>query len=167
MADPFSAAIARSAPPEDTEADPSPPIPFSSAKPLSTADVIDMFTFAEKRAEKFGKMLEGFAATIAKAGDDTAASLTAAGMPRDLVKDAAAKARNKAAVTAKADSDDARWEILRELNAQVEQLSATEALWASPVIVLSRAGLGTPTTLPSIRQLTKPPCAAAATCTTV
>lgn len=140
-------------PPEDPEASPTPPIPFSTAKPLSTADVVDLFTFVQKRAEKFSKMVEGFEATIAKAGDDTAASLTAAGMPKDLVKDAAAKARNKAAATLKANSDDARWEVLRELTAQADKLSATEALWASPVIVLSRAGLGTPERTDFLHQI--------------
>lgn len=139
-------------PPDDPEATPTPPVPFSNAKPLSTADVVDMFTFVQKRAEKFSKMVESFEATIAKAGDDTAASLSAAGMPKDLVKDAAAKARNKAAVDIKANSDDARWEVLRELTAQVDRLSATEALWASPVIVLSRAGLGTPERSDFLRQ---------------
>jgi hypothetical protein len=41
-------------------------------------------------------------------------------------------------------SDDARWATLKELNAASESLALTATLFASPVVVLSRAGLGSP-----------------------
>lgn len=43
----------------------------------------------------------------------------------------------------RAASDDERWAILRQLDAVASGLSASEALWASPVIALARAGIGT------------------------
>lgn len=51
-------------------------------------------------------------------------------------------AKARAEVTAA--SDAARWETLKELNAAAESLALTAALYASPVVVLSRQGLGSP-----------------------
>lgn len=133
--------------------DGAPPIPFSPTPPLNTADVVSIFEFMEKRGEKFGKMLEGFSTTVAKIADETAAHLSAAGMPRDLQKQAAEKARQKATADVRANTSDARWEVLREMNDAVANLATTEALWASPVVILSRAGLGSPERTNFVAQL--------------
>ena len=47
-----------------------------------------------------------------------------------------------------------RWETLRELNAAADSLSTTSQLWASPVTVLARAGLGSPERTANMQQLT-------------
>ena len=118
----------------------------------------------------------GLSATqMAMAGAGVAAVGAAAGMavakaPKDDIitepRDAQAEARererqkaaaDKAAATARREvltnSSDTRWQHLKELNAAAESLAATSALWASPVTVLARQGLGTTERTAYMQQL--------------
>lgn len=125
-------------------AEPAPQLPQTDSPALATADVISLAEVAARRAEKFGQLIDTLDAGVAKRAAEAADSLARAGFqPKD--QQAAA---DKAAATARrevvANSSDARWERLRELQAASDSLAKTALLWASPVTVLSRAGLGTP-----------------------
>lgn len=75
---------------------------------------------------------------------DAAESLARAGFdPKDQAA-AADKAAAKLRREVVENSTDARWSHLKELNAAAESLATTAQLWASPVTVLARSGLGTP-----------------------
>ncbi|MDN5788819.1 hypothetical protein [Pseudorhodobacter sp.] len=87
-------------------------------------------------------------------GAEVAESLARAGFDPRAQKDAAEKARAKARAELIAASSDARWASLRELNAAADSLVTTAILWASPVTVLSRCGLGSPERSAYIAQLT-------------
>ena len=121
-----------------------PPIPFSNAPLLSMAEVISLAEVAARRAEKFGAMIDTLAGGIASKAGEVARSMAAAGLPADLQRQAA----EKAAATARTDiiknSDKERWDRIRELNASADSLATVNLLFANPVTVLSRAGLGTP-----------------------
>lgn len=108
---------------EPDMADAAPQIPLTDRPALATADVISLAEVAARRAEKFGQMIDTLDAGIAKRADKAAAVAR-----REVV----------------ANSETARWDHLRELQAAADSLSTTALLWASPVTVLARAGLGTP-----------------------
>lgn len=122
----------------------SPAIPFSNAPLLSTAEVITLAEFAAKRAEKFGAVIDTLTAGIAARASDAAKAAQAAGFPPDLQKQAASKTAAKARAEVIANSDKDRWDRIKELTAAAESLATVDTLFANPVTVLSRAGLGTP-----------------------
>ena len=99
---------------------------------------------AAKRAEKFGELMDRLGAGVTLRAADAAESLARAGFdPKDqaaAADKAAAKLRREVAEN----STDARWSHLKELNAAADSLATTAQLWASPVTVLARSGLGTP-----------------------
>lgn len=119
-------------------AEPAPQLPQTDSPALATADVNSLAEVAARRAEKFGTMIDTLDAGVAKRAADAAESLARAGFD---AKDQQAAA-DKAAATARrevvANSSDARWERLKELQASADSLAMTAMLWASPVTVLSR-----------------------------
>ncbi len=121
-----------------------PPIPLSNAPLLSTAEVISLAEVAARRAEKFGAMIDTLAGGIAAKAAEVAKSLESAGYPRRDAEAAAAKAAYTARTTIMQNSDKERWDRIKELNAAAESLATVDLLFANPVVVLSRAGLGTP-----------------------
>ena len=130
-------------------AEPAPQLPQTDSPALATADVISLAEVAGRRAEKFGAMIDTLDAGVAKRAADAADSLARAGFdPKDQQAAADKAAADKAAATARREvvqnSSDARWERLKELQASADSLAMTAMLWASPVTVLARAGLGTP-----------------------
>lgn len=136
-------------------ADPAPSLPLNIPdKPiLATAQVIDLAEVAARRAEKFGALIDTLEAGVSKRAADAAESLARAGFaPGDQTA-----ARDKAAAVARrevvANSSDARWAHLKELSAAADSLATTAQLWASPITVLSRAGLGTPERTAYMQQL--------------
>ena len=122
----------------------SPAIPFSNAPLLSTAEVITLAEFTAKRAEKFGAMIDTLTAGIAAKASDAAKAAASAGFPPDLQKQAATQTAAKARAEFIINSDKERWDRIRELTAAADSLATVDALFANPVTVLSRAGLGTP-----------------------
>ena len=127
-------------------ADPVPSLPLNIPdKPiLSTAEVISLAEVAAKRAEKFGKLIDTLESGVTQRAAEAAESLARAGFdPKDQAA-AADKAAAKLRREVVENSTDARWSHLKELNAAADSLATTQQLWASPVTVLARAGLGTP-----------------------
>jgi len=125
--------------------DPAPSLPLNiSDRPiLATAEVISLAEVAARRAEKFGQLIDTLDAGIAARATDASDSMARAGFdPKDqraAADKAAATARREVATN----SSDTRWVHLKELNAAADSLATTAQLWASPVSVLARAGLGT------------------------
>jgi hypothetical protein len=128
--------------------------PTSTAPVLATADVISLAEVAAKRAAKFGAVIDTLEQGAAARGAEVGESLARAGFDRKSAHDAAAKASAKARAELVEASSDARWASLRELNAAADSLATTATLWASPVTVLSRAGLGSPERSAYMAQLT-------------
>lgn len=124
------------------------PIPDEAAplpppgKLLASAEVISLAEVAAKRAEKLGAVIAELEAGVARRGEDAAASAAAAGFPKIDQQSAARKIAEKARAEISANSEDARWSYLREVNAAAEAVALTAALFASPQTVLARAGLG-------------------------
>lgn len=123
-------------------AEPAPLIPQTSA--LNTAEVISLAEVAAKRAEKFGQMIDTLDAGIAARAADAAGAMARAGFPPDQQRAGAEKATATARAEITRNSEETRWAALRELNAAADSIAATAPLWASPVTVLARHGLGTP-----------------------
>lgn len=130
-----------------------PPIPFSNTPALATADVISLAEVAAKRAAKFAAMIDSLEAGPAARAAEVGRSLSNVGMPRRDVEAAVAKAAVAARTEVQNNSSDARWQSIRELVASAESLETTAQLWASPVVVLSRAGLGSDERTNFMRQL--------------
>ena len=126
-------------------ADPAPSLPLEIPdKPiLSTAEVVSLAEVAARRAEKFGTLIDTLESGVNKRAADAAESLARAGFQPQEQKSAADKAAAIARREVVTNSSDARWAHLKELNAAADSLATTAQLWASPVTVLARAGLGT------------------------
>ena len=120
------------------------PIAQISGKLLDTAELVNLSEYAARRAEKLGQTIANLEAGIAARAADAALSAKAAGFAVELQKQAATQTAAKARAEVTQASDEARWAALKELNAASESLALTATLFASPVVVLSRAGLGTP-----------------------
>lgn len=120
-----------------------PPDPITTGKLLGTAELVSLSEFAARRAEKFAKTIASLEAGAEAKAAEVAESLSRAGFDPRAQADAAAKARAKARTEIAANSSEARWAEIRQLVAAADGLSLTEALYASPQAVLSRAGLGT------------------------
>jgi hypothetical protein len=129
------------------------PDPITKGKLLGSAELIDLAEFAAKRAEKFSATIETLRAGIEARATEAAEALAKADFPRDQQKIAADKARAKARTEIIANSSEARWTEIRQLVAAAEGLALTEALYASPQAVLSRAGLGTPERSDYLKQI--------------
>lgn len=132
---------------------PSLPLNIPDKPVLSTAEVVSLAEVAARRAEKFGKLIDTLESGVAQRAAEAAESLARAGFdPKDQTA-----ARDKAASTLRrevvANSSDARWSHLKELNAAADSLATTAQLWASPITVLSRSGLGTPERTAYMQQL--------------
>ena len=130
-----------------------PAIPFSNTPALATADVISLAEVAAKRAAKFAAMIDSLEAGPAARAAEVGRSLEGVGMPRRDVDAAVAKAQVAARTEVQNNSSDARWQSIKELVASAESLETTAQLWASPVVVLSRAGLGSDERTNFMRQL--------------
>ena len=130
-----------------------PPIPFSNTPALATADVISLAEVAAKRAVKFAAMIDTLEAGPAARAAEVGRSLSNVGMPRRDVEAAVAKAQSAARTEVQNNSTDARWTAIKELVASAESLATTAQLWASPVVVLARAGLGSDERTNFIRQI--------------
>lgn len=120
-----------------------PPDPITTGKLLGTAELVSLSEFAARRAEKFAKTIASLEAGAEAKAAEVAESLSRAGFDPRAQADAAAKARAKARTEIAANSSEVRWAEIRQLVAAADGLSLTEALYASPQAVLSRAGLGT------------------------
>lgn len=129
------------------------PDPITKGKLLGSAELVSLAEFAAKRAEKLGKTIDTLSAGIEARAAEAAEALAKADFPRDQQKVAADKARAKARTEIIAASSDARWAEIRQLVAAAEGLALTEALYASPQAVLSRAGLGDARRTDLIKQI--------------
>jgi hypothetical protein len=109
--------------------------------------------FAAKRAAKLSATIDSLRAGIEAKATEAAEALAKADFPRDQQKVAADKARAKARTEIIAASSDARWTEIRALASAAEGLALTEALYASPQAVLSRAGLGEARRTDLIKQI--------------
>lgn len=118
------------------------PIAQIGGKLLNGGELVNLAEYASRRADKFAATIATLEAGIATRAAEAAESLAKADFPREAQKQAAAKMGAKARAEVTAASDAARWETLKELNAAAESLALTAALYASPVVVLSRQGLG-------------------------
>lgn len=118
------------------------PIAQIGGKLLNSGELVNIAEYASRRAEKFAATIASLEAGIAARAAEAAESLARADFPKEAQKQAAAKMGAKARVEVTQASDAARWETLKELNAAAESLALTAALYASPVVVLSRQGLG-------------------------
>jgi len=123
--------------------DDNPPIPLSTVPILGMADVISLAEVAAWRAEKFGGMIDTLTKGVAARASEVETSLVNADFPRRDIEAAVAKAAAKARAEVTANSSDARWTALRELDAAAASLETTAQLYANPVAVLARAGIGT------------------------
>ncbi len=128
-------------------------IPLSTTPILGVADVISLAEVAARRAEKFGTMIDTLANGVATRASEVQASLVNAGYPRRDAEAAAAKAAATVRAEVKANSSDARWAALKELDAASAKLETTAQLYASPVAVLARAGIGSPERTAFMQQL--------------
>lgn len=133
--------------------DQTPPIPFSNTPPLATAEVISLAEVAAKRAFKFAALVETLEAGPAARAAEVGKSLSNAGMPRRDVEAATARALAAARTEVQTNSSEVRWQAVKELIASVDSLTTTAQLWASPVTVLARAGLGSDERTNFMRQL--------------
>jgi len=120
------------------------PIAQIGGRLLDTGELVNLAEYAARRADKFGATIASLEAGIAARADEASLSAKAAGFPPDLQKQAAMQTAAKARAEVTQASDDARWTTLRELDAAAESLALTATLYASPVVVLSRQGLGSP-----------------------
>lgn len=120
------------------------PIAQIGGKLLNGGELVNLAEYASRRAEKFAATIATLEAGIAARAAEAAESLAKADFPREAQKQAAAKMGAKARAEVTQASDAARWETLKELNAAAESLALTASLYASPVVVLSRQGLGSP-----------------------
>ncbi len=123
-----------------TEAD---PIPNTTMPILSSADVISLADVVSRRAERLGKMISDLETGITARAQEVADGLRRANYPPEDQRTAAATEAAKARAEIAINSGNARWETLRELNAAADSLATTALLFANPVAVLSRSGLGT------------------------
>lgn len=130
-----------------------PPIPFGNTPALATADVISLAEVAAKRAAKFAAMIDTLEAGPAARAAEVGRSLSGVGMPRRDVEAAVAKAEVAARTEVQNNSSDTRWQSIKELVASAESVATTAQLWASPVVVLARAGLGSDERTNFMRQL--------------
>ena len=118
------------------------PIAQIGGKLLNSAELVNLAEYASRRADKFAATIATLEAGIAARAAEASESLARADFPRDAQKQAAAKMGAKARVEITQASDESRWATLKELNAAAESLALTATLYASPVVVLSRQGLG-------------------------
>lgn len=118
------------------------PIAQIGGKLLNGGELVNLAEYASRRADKFAATIASLEAGIAARAAEAAESLARADFPKEAQKQAAAKMGAKARVEVTQASDAARWETLKELNAAAESLALTAVLYASPVVVLSRQGLG-------------------------
>lgn len=120
------------------------PIAQIGGKPLNGGELVNLAEYASRRADKFAATIASLEAGITARAAEASESLARADFPKEAQKQAAAKMGAKARVEVTAASDASRWETLKELNAAAESLALTATLYASPVVVLSRQGLGSP-----------------------
>lgn len=93
--------------------------------------------------ERHRRLIERLEAAILKQSTDAADSARRAGFGKLDAQNAGTKMGVKARNDVRAMSDDDRWAILREIDAIASGLSASDSLWAAPVVALARMGLGT------------------------
>lgn len=116
----------------------------STGKLFSSAEIIELSEYASRRAEKLGTVIEDLEKGIAAKADAAARSAAAAGFPpvdQDTArKKVASKARGELAQS----SSDTRWGYIEEVSAAGSATDLTATLFATPLAVLARSGLGTP-----------------------
>ena len=120
------------------------PIAQIGGKLLSGGELVSLAEYASRRADKFAATIASLESGIAARSAEAAESLAKADFPKEAQKQAAAKMGAKARAEVTQASDAARWETLKELNAAAESLALTATIYASPVVVVSRQGLGSP-----------------------
>lgn len=131
-----------------------PPDPLNTTGKLVTpGELVVLADFAAKRAAKLSATIDSLRAGIEAKATEAAEALAKADFTRDQQKVAADKARAKARTEVIAASSDARWSEIRALASAAEGLALTEALYASPQAVLSRAGLGDARRTDLIKQI--------------
>ena len=118
------------------------PIAQIGGKLLNSGELVNLAEYVSRRADKFAATIATLESGIAARAAEASESLAKADFPRDAQKLAASKMAAKARVEVTQASDESRWKTLKELNAAVDSLALTATLYASPVVVLSRQGLG-------------------------
>ena len=111
---------------------------------LDTGQLADFAAAAQRRGEKLTKMLDELEKGIAARAEKVRRALADTDFPADQVDAAATREAKKARAELHANSEDARWEIVRELHAAAEAVAVTDTLFQTPAQVLSRVGLDDP-----------------------
>lgn len=134
------------------ETNPPPTLPPAGTL-YGVPELADAAEAAIRLEERHRRLIERLEAAIVKAANDAADSARRAGFDRNDADNAGRKMAAKARADVRAASDDDRWAILREIDAIASGLSASDALWAAPVVALARMGLGTDTRTNHTAQL--------------
>ncbi|MDN5787503.1 hypothetical protein [Pseudorhodobacter sp.] len=93
--------------------------------------------------EKHRALIERLESAILRQSQEAADSARRAGFGKIDAQNAGTKMDVKVRNDVRKISEDDRWTILRQLDALASGLSASDSLWASPVVALARMGLGT------------------------
>jgi hypothetical protein len=123
--------------PEDT-----PPTLPTAGTLYGLPELAEAVATVTRLEEKHRAMIERLEAAILKQSMDAADSAGRAGFGKLDAQNAGTKMGVKARNDVRKISDDDRWAILRQLDALASGLSASDSLWASPVVALARMGLG-------------------------
>lgn len=110
---------------------------------LTTAEIIVLSEFVEKRSDRLGKVIDDLEAGVKDRVDQTRRSLDAAGIPKAQQTQAVQKAHAAARRELLAASEETRWGILREVSESTSSANSTATLFASPQAMLAGEGLGT------------------------
>jgi hypothetical protein len=119
------------------------PPDITAGRLLPLGELVTLAEFTQRRAEKLAKTIAALEQGADTRASEVADSLKGAGFDPKAQRDAATKAKAKALVELRQNSEGARYEVLRELVAAASGLETTEQLFASPQAVLARAGIGT------------------------
>ena len=128
-------------------------LPALASPPMARGEVISLADAVARRAEKFAQTITTLSTGITARGGEAADTLAHADFPPESQAEAGRKAEAKARSEVRANSSESRWSVLKELKAAEDAVSTTALLFASPVSVLARAGLGTPERTHYLTQL--------------
>lgn len=122
--------------------DDNPPTLPAAGSLFGLPELAEAVATATRLEEKHRALIDQLEAAIQKQAQDAADSARRAGFGKLDAQNAGTKMGVKARNDVRKLSDDDRWAILRQLDALASGLSASEVLWASPVVALARAGIG-------------------------
>lgn len=122
--------------------DDNPPTLPAAGSLFGLPELAEAVATATRLEEKHRALIDRLEAAIQKQAQDAADSARRAGFGKLDAQNAGTKMGVKARNDVRKLSDDDRWAILRQLDALASGLSASEVLWASPVVALARAGIG-------------------------